>query len=307
MLHKPVLLKEVVDVLNPQKDDVVIDGTAGAGGHAKEILSYLGGAGKMLLVDWDEETVRTLEKEVRTFSLLTGDLSKGDNVKVVQGNYADIPVLMAHSNFPKADALLLDLGFSSDQLMRGRGFSFQKADEPLLMTYSNESKPLKKVLLRISEKELSEVIKEFGEERYAEKIAKAIIINRSNITTSGELAEVIKNAVPKSYERVRHHGGASRIHPATRTFQALRIYINKELENLEQVLRLLPEIVKPGGRVAIISFHSLEDRIVKDQFKKIEKEGHAKILTKKPIVANFEEVARNPRARSAKLRALIIL
>lgn len=290
MMHVPVLLKEVVAALSPQKGDVVIDGTAGAGGHAREILGRIGEEGSMLLVDWDEETVRTLEKEVRTFS----------NVRVVQGNYADIPVLMEQSNFPKADALLLDIGFSSDQLLRGRGFSFQKADEPLLMTYSDEQEPLKDLLRRISEKELMEIIREFGEERYAKEIAKAIIANRLKITTSGGLAETIKNAVPKSYE----HG---RIHPATRTFQALRIYINKELENLERILKRIPEIVKPGGRVAIISFHSLEDRMVKEQFKRFEKEGIGKCLNKKPIIANFEEVARNPRARSAKLRALKLI
>lgn len=290
MIHVPVLLKEVVEALNPQKGDVVIDGTAGAGGHAREILGRIGEEGSMLLVDWDDETVRTLEKEVRTFS----------NVRVVRGNYADIPVLMEQSNFPKADALLLDIGFSSDQLLRGRGFSFQKADEPLLMTYSDEREPLKDLLRRISEKELMEIIREFGEERYAKEIAKAIIADRLKITTSGGLAETIKNAVPKSYE----HG---RIHPATRTFQALRIYINKELENLEKILQSIPEIVKPGGRVAIISFHSLEDRMVKEQFQKFEKEGIGECLNKKPIVANFEEVARNPRARSAKLRALRII
>lgn len=289
MMHVPVLLKEVVEALNPQKGDAAIDGTAGAGGHAGEILSRIGEEGKMLLVDWDEETVRTLEKEVRTFS----------NVRVVQGNYADIPVLMEQENFPKADVLLLDLGFSSDQLMRGRGFSFQKADEPLLMTYSDDREPLKELLRRISEKELREIISEFGEERYAAEIAKAIIANRNGINTSGGLAEVVKNAVPKFYE----HG---RIHPATRTFQALRIYINKELENLEKILKSIPDIVKPGGRVAIISFHSLEDRIVKERFQGLEKEGKGKCLNRKPIVANFEEVARNPRARSAKLRALRI-
>lgn len=290
MIHVPVLLKEVMETLNPQKGDEVIDGTAGAGGHAREILGRIGGEGKMLLVDWDDETVRTLEKEVRTFS----------NVRVVQGNYADIPVLMEQENFPKADALLLDLGFSSDQLMRGRGFSFQKADEPLLMTYSDDREPLKDLLRRISEKELTEIIREFGEERYAAEIAKAIIANRNGISTSGKLAEVISNAVPKSYE----HG---RIHPATRTFQALRIYINKELENLERILKAIPQIMKPGGRVAIISFHSLEDRIVKEQFQRFEKEGVGKCLNKKPIIANFEEVARNPRARSAKLRAIRII
>ncbi len=300
MVHTPVLLKEVMSALDPQKGDAVIDGTAGAGGHAKEIAGRIGEGGKMLLVDWDEETALALEKEVRSFS----------NASVVQGNYADIPALMERSDFPKADALLLDLGFSSDQLLRGRGFSFspkgdpsaggQKADEPLLMTYSGGQEPLRDVLRRISEKELCEVIREFGEERYAEEIAHAIVAHRADIRTSGALADVIRGAVPKSYER-------GRIHPATRTFQALRIYINKELENLERVLGSLPEIVRPGGRVAIISFHSLEDRIVKERFQKMEKEGQAKIITKKPIAANFEEVARNPRARSAKLRAIVIL
>ncbi len=285
MIHAPVLLQEVVEVLQPHAGDTVIDGTAGAGGHAAALRDRIG-SGAMLLVDWDEETVRALGEEVRSFP----------QTRVVHGNYADIPELQRTLPFPKADIALLDLGFSSDQLLRGKGFSFQKRDEPLVMTYSAARGSLRDALRSLSEGELAEIIAEFGEERYAKKIAQAIVANRSALRTVGDLADTITGAVPKTYER-------GRINPATRTFQALRIYINDELGNLTRFLDALPSIMKPGGRVAIISFHSLEDRIVKTAFHEMEKAGTGKRLTRKPLVASFEEVARNPRARSAKLRA----
>ncbi|MBU6141977.1 16S rRNA (cytosine(1402)-N(4))-methyltransferase RsmH [Patescibacteria group bacterium] len=289
MIHAPVLLQEVIDVLQPRSGDTVIDGTAGAGGHAEALRARIG-SGAMLLVDWDEETVQALEKEVRSFP----------QVRVAHGNYADIPELQRTLPFPKADVALLDLGFSSDQLLRGKGFSFQKREEPLVMTYSAARGSLRDALRSLSEGELAEIITAFGEERYAKKIAKAIVARRNALQTVGDLSDAIVGAVPKSYE----HG---RIHPATRTFQALRIYINDELGNLAQFLRTLPEIMKPGGRVAIISFHSLEDRIVKTAFHDMEHAGIGKRITRKPISASFEEVARNPRARSAKLRAFTFL
>ncbi len=292
MIHTPVLLKEVMEALDPKEGDLIIDGTAGAGGHALDIFKHVGVSGKIFLVDWDEETVRALEKGVGTFS----------NARVVHANYAGIPDLVRSGELPKADGLLLDLGFSSDQLLRGRGFSFQKVseNEPLLMTYSDKQVPLNDLLRRMSEKEIFEIIRDYGEERYAKQIATAIYENRSRINTSGDLSRIISAAVPKSYEK-------GRIHPATRTFQAFRIYANDELGNLRKILADIQLIMNKGGRVAVISFHSLEDTIVKEEFRRLEKEGMGERINKKSIMAGLEEVARNPRARSAKLRALRIL
>ena len=290
MIHIPVLLKEVIELLDPRAGEIMVDGTAGAGGHAKEILKLIGNSGKLLLVDWDKKTVANLKEEMKKYK----------NIFLEQGNYSNLPEIMVENNFPKADGLLLDLGFSSDQLENsGKGFSFLK-DEPLIMTYSDESEPLRDFLKRAKLPDLIEIIRKFGEERYAKKIAEAIFLKRKKIETSRQLADIVRESVPGSYE----HG---RIHPATRTFQAFRIYINKELDNLEKLVNSLAEILKPSGRVAIISFHSLEDRIVKINFKESEKKGRLKILTKKPIIAGFEEVTINPRARSAKLRGAIMV
>lgn len=290
MAHIPVLLKEVINLLDVNSGKDIIDGTAGAGGHAKEILQKIGGNGKLLAVDWDKTNIERLNE------IFFGQ----KNVFCVLGNYGNLPELMRVNNFSKADGLILDLGFSSDQLENsGRGFSFLK-DEPLIMTYSDDSESLIDFLKRAKLDQLIDIIRNFGEESYAKKVAEAIFKNKRQISTSRQLAEVIAEALPKSYER-------GRIHPATRTFQAFRIFINKELENLNKVLESLSDIIRPGGRVAIISFHSLEDRIVKNYFKILEKQGRLKILTKKPILASAEEVAKNPRSRSAKLRAVEII
>lgn len=287
MIHKSVLLKEVIELLDPKEGEMMIDGTFGSGGHSQAILEKLGAKGKLLAIDLDKKNLeRFAPPDLRFIGVV--------------GNYADLPSMLKKNNFPKADGLLLDLGFSSEQLeTRGRGFSFLKS-EPLLMTYSDESKPLHDFLKQTTTAELTEIISKFGEEKYAPRIAKAIIENRNQLQTSKDLGEVIRQTVPKSYER-------GRIHPATRTFQALRIYLNKELENLEKILGSLAEILKPNGRVAIISFHSLEDRIVKNKFKELAKKGRLKILTKKPIMPTAEEITRNPRSRSAKLRAAILI
>ncbi|MBI3046449.1 MAG: 16S rRNA (cytosine(1402)-N(4))-methyltransferase RsmH [Candidatus Harrisonbacteria bacterium] len=290
MTHIPVLLKEVIELLDPKEREIIIDGTAGSGGHAKAVLQKIGETGQLLLVDWDKESIANLKKAFASYP----------NVFIIHGNYAELPGIMAENNFPKADGLLLDLGFSSEQLEKsGRGFSFQK-EEPLLMTYSDASESLQEFLKYVSISELTDIIRKFGEERYAERIAEAIYAKRRQISSSQQLGEIIKEAVPKNYER-------GRIHPATRTFQALRIYLNKELENLEKVLSALDQILTPGGRAVIISFHSLEDRIVKNYFRELAKKGRIKIITKKPTMASQEEISQNPRSRSAKLRAAIII
>ncbi|TSC88867.1 MAG: 16S rRNA (cytosine1402-N4)-methyltransferase [Parcubacteria group bacterium Gr01-1014_3] len=267
--HVPVLLDEVIKVLDPKPGEFFIDGTAGAEGHTAALREKVGLTGHVLGIDWEK----------------TGE------------NYADLPAILESKKLHKADGLILDLGFSSEQIGGGRGFSFQ-SDEPLIMTYSATSKSVQEILKELSEAELTKIISEFGEESYAPKIAKAIKAagRKKSIETTKQLAEIVKAAVPENYER-------GRIHPATRTFQALRIYANRELENLQQALNNLETILKPGARVAIISFHSLEDRIVKNSFRDLEKSGKLKTLTKKPIIATNPEIMTNPRSRSAKLRA----
>lgn len=269
----------------------MIDGTIDGGGHARAIMEKIAPGGKLLGIDWDEKMVARYPRT--------------KNQIVVHGNYADLPKILKQEKLPRADGLLLDLGFSSEQLAEsGRGFSFseQAKHEPLLMTYDDSREPVWKILKAIDENSLADVIYQFGGERRSRRIARAIkeADRRSLIMTSGELADVIRGALGgRHYER-------GRIDPATRTFQALRIYANDELKNLEKVLDALPKIVKPGGRAAIITFHSLEDRIVKQKFQTMAKAGTVNLLTKKPVAASREEIMKNPRSRSAKLRAITV-
>src|SRR3989338_2297792 len=291
MTHIPVLLNEVIPFLDPKKGETIVDGTAGGGGHAQAILERLSDSGRLVLIDWDETAVAELKKRFHSYA----------NVECLAGNYASLPAILKNLRINRIDGLLLDLGFSSDQLHgRGRGFSFNKeaSGEPLLMTYNDESESLSHFFQRVGESELANIIQKFGEERYARQIAKAIMARKARLKTAGDLAETIQKAVPRSYER-------GRLHPATRTFQALRIYLNNELGNLETLLQSLTGIMNRGGRVVIISFHSLEDRIVKNSFKELSAKGRVRIITKKPIIAADSEVRLNPRARSAKLRAVL--
>lgn len=297
MAHLPVLLNEVIEILRPKQGEFFIDGTMGNAGHAVGILEKIGPQGKLLGVDWDKNAIERLKIERLS-------AKGGKNVILVNDNYANLPEILKRNNLPKADGLLLDLGISSEQLENsGCGFSFsarggQANDEPLLMTYSLKEKPAYQWLEELKGFELAKIIKDFGEERYASRIARAIKKNLP-IKTSRRLAEIVSESVPKNYER-------GRIHPATRTFQALRIFVNRELENLKDVLSKTTEILNPGGRLAVISFHSLEDRIVKNVFRELVKDSSAEILTKKPIRPSAEEILNNPRSRSAKLRALVI-
>jgi len=319
-MHKPVLLHEVIRILNPEGEPSVpygacpqpgpacrqagnffIDGTIGSGGHAVEILKRIGPKGKLLGVDWDEQMIANCRLQIADYK----------NAILIHGNYANLPEILKENNLPKADGLILDLGFSSEQL-QGRGFSFLK-DEPLDMRYSaNGEFRIQNAECRIStaaevvnsfnEKDLAEILWKYGEERFSRQIAKKIVEERrkKRILTTFDLAEIIKKAVPRNYER-------GRIHPATRTFQALRIYVNDELGNLEKLLNNLPKILKAKGRTAIISFHSLEDRLVKNAFRELKTKKVAEILTKKPITPDEEEIRRNPRSRSAKMRAIKLI
>lgn len=293
-MHVPVLLHEVLHILHPQPGEFMIDGTVDGGGHAEAIMEKIMPGGMFLGVDWDASMIQSREARRRY----------GTHERYLTGNYADLPAMLAKEKLGKADGLLLDLGFSSDQLAHsGRGFSFgeEAQGEPLMMTYDDARPPAYEIIRALSEKELADVIFKFGGERLSRRIAHAIKEQgrKRAITTSGELAEIVRGAVPKSYER-------GRIDPATRTFQALRIYANDELGNLTRIQGDLKNILKPGGRIAIISFHSLEDRIVKQSFQKLAKEGQIKILTKKPVTASREEIKENPRSRSAKLRGAAI-
>ncbi|HVO28934.1 MAG TPA: 16S rRNA (cytosine(1402)-N(4))-methyltransferase RsmH [Candidatus Paceibacterota bacterium] len=290
MSHEPVLLNEVLEYLGPKPGDFMIDGTMDGGGHATAIMEKISPGGKLLGVDWDREMVARSRLGSRAGATL------------VRGNYADLPEILAGKKFPLADGLLLDLGFSSEQIAgSGRGFSFGEAaaSEPLLMTYDDSREPVREILRRIGEAELADIIYGFGGERFSRRIARAIKERgrRKPIETAGELAETVREALPKSYER-------GRIDPATRTFQALRIYANGEIENLTKILNELDRVLAPGGRAVIISFHSLEDGTVKRAFRTLVKAGKAELLTKKPVGAARGEILMNPRARTAKLRAI---
>ncbi len=292
MAHTPVLLNKVLEILSPMPGQFVVDGTMDGGGHAALIIKRITPHGIFLGVDLDKKMIAEARKKFK------GD--KGVDINLVKSNYTDIPKVLKDKKLGLADGLLLDLGFSSSQLESGRGFSFRK-DEPLLMTYGSDGPTAAEVVNSLSEKELADIFYTYGEERRSRQIAKSIVEARKKkrIMTTGELSTVISGTVRKSYER-------GRIDPSTRVFQALRIYVNKELENLSRILVEMPNILKPGGIAAIISFHSLEDRLVKQAFREMEKDGVAEILTKKPITADLEEQRDNPRSRSAKLRAIMM-
>lgn len=287
-IHMPVMMREVLTALALNPGNFVIDGTFGGGGHAERIINDISPDGIFLGVDRDPLAIRNSH-------------INNENIKIilVNANYALIPDILNDYKLPLADALLLDLGFSSNQLNNGRGFSFMK-DEPLLMTYSDDDEPLYSAIRRLNKKELQEIISISGE-RYARVIAEAIweAKRKYTIGTTGELVNIIQSVVPPSYER-------GRIHRATRTFLAFRIYINKELENLEKIIDSLPQILKPGGRAVIITFQSLEDRLIKHKFREMNKERIVSLQNKKPISPEYLEIKENPRARSAKLRAIIM-
>lgn len=296
MVHVPVLLYEVLHYLDPKPGEFIIDGTVNGGGHTNSILKKMMPRGKYLALDLDEHLLNNTKAKIE-------DKFRIPNSKFEiiwqNRNYADITDILKKNKLGKADGLLIDLGFSSEQLeMSGRGFSFAK-DEPLDMRYNlGASLSAYEVVNNYNEKELSDIFWKFGEECYSRRIAHSIVEMRKQkpLRTTTHLAEAVRRSAPRSYEH--------RIHPATRIFQALRIYVNNELGNLERLLKKLPLILKRDGRVVIISFHSLEDRIVKNYFREIKKSGEAEILTKKPITATEEEIRNNPRSRSAKLRVI---
>jgi len=289
-MHVPVLQKEVIEYLDPKPNENFIDCTIGEGGHTLAILEKNGPKGKVLGIDADPEIIRNLKLEIRNFK---------KRIILVCDNFANLAEIAKSQRFKSVSGILFDLGMSSWHLeTSNRGFSFQKK-EPLDMRY-NLQNPLtaEKILNYWSRVEIEKILKDYGEEQFAPKIAEALLNFRKfkPLQTTSQLVEIIKRATPGWYHR-------RKIHFATKTFQALRIAVNDELNNLEKALPQALDILRPAGVLVVISFHSLEDRIVKNFLKEGDKNNLLKILTKKPVIPSFKEMKINPRSRSAKLRA----
>jgi 16S rRNA (cytosine1402-N4)-methyltransferase len=292
--HVSVLLKPAIEFLAVRRGGTFIDLTLGLGGHSWEIAKHLGAQGRLIGFDKDPAALeRARERLTRPPADLASDWPQ---VELVHASFAEVAEHLAAAS---ADGMLADLGVSSMQLQNAaRGFSFQ-ADGPLDMRMNTQSGlTAEQVVNRFDERELADAIYEFGEERRSRRIARAICRARP-IHTTAQLAEVVSAAARPMNQAER------RIHPATKTFQALRILVNRELDDLKMLLSKssAPQVLKPGGRLVIISFHSLEDRIVKDALRDGARDGIYRVLTKKPMIADEEEIDRNPRSRSAKLRA----
>jgi len=282
-VHIPVMLAEILAGLAPQPGQTFLDGTLGGGGHTRALAAAVGPTGCVLAVDRDPAAVAAAERNLAGWPILLANRS-----------YRELPEVMREANLAPAHGLLLDLGLSSDQLADPeRGFSFS-GDGPLDMRFDpTTGEPAARLLHRLDAEQLADLIYQYGEERYSRRIARSIVEARKRqpLRTVGELAALVRRSIPRSSQE--------KIDPATRTFQALRIAVNAELETLAAALNCLPEVLRPGGKVAILSFHSLEDRLVKNAFRD---DPRWEPLTRKPLVAGPEELARNPRARSAKLR-----
>jgi 16S rRNA (cytosine1402-N4)-methyltransferase len=283
-LHVPVLLAEVLHWLNPQPGQVLVDGTLGGGGHTRALAERVAPNGRVLALDRDPAALAAAETTLA-----------GLCVTQVHSNFCDLPEVLQQLQSGPVDGVLLDLGLSSDQLAdAARGFSFA-AGGPLDLRFDpDQGEPAARLVNRLREEQLADLIFHYGEERYSRRIARAIVERRRTrpLETAADLAEVVRRSIPRPAR-------GERIDPATRTFQALRIAVNDELKSLEIALRRMPECIRPGGRLAIISFHSLEDRRVKEAFRD---DPRYDVLTRKPISPSLAEIARNPRARSAKLR-----
>ena len=290
--HVPVLLKEAIDFLAVRRGGTYIDATVGLGGHSYEIARRLGAPGHLIGFDKDPAAL----ERAREILFDVGRRDAGATT-LIHGSFAEVGERVAPASL---DGMMADLGVSSLQLNdAARGFSFQ-AEGPLDMRMNPMSgETAEQVVNHIDERELADVIYEFGEERRSRRIARAIVRSRP-IRTTRQLVEVV-SAATRSMKLGRHK--YDRIHPATKTFQALRIFVNRELDDLKALLEAAPRVLKPGGRLVVISFHSLEDRIVKDALRDGAKQGWYRLLTKKPVTAGEEEIDRNPRSRSAKMRA----
>lgn len=289
--HMPVMLEETIDGLALNAGDVVVDCTTNRGGHSIEIIKRIGPAGTLVCIDLDEQALEEAEKKF-------AKIKNSPKIIYINKNFREIKSILADLGLHKVDAVVADLGLSSQELdVSGRGFTFQK-DEPLLMTFSNkvidDTLTAKDIVNTWQEETLADVIYYFADERYARRIAKAIVEKReeNEIKTTFDLVNIINSAVPAKYLH-------SKTNAATKTFQALRMATNDEVGAMKDLVNALPEILKIGGQASIITFHSIEDRIVKQTAREIES---LKPVNKKPLTANREETINNPRSRSAKLR-----
>lgn len=290
--HTPVLVKEAIEYLDPKPGQNFIDATVGSGGHTFEILRRTMPDGKVLAIDLDKKTIDELAAKTKNSPFANRIIFAGDN-------FANLENILKINNFGPVQGIIADLGLSSMEIeISGRGFSFLK-DEALDMRFGESQITAAQILNNWRENELSEIFKNYGEERFAGSIAKKIIEARrvKPITTTWQLAEIIKEATPGWY----HH---RRINPSTKTFQALRIAVNDELKNLSNFLPQAFDALQSRGKLVVIAFHSLEDRIVKNFYKEKKEQNSAKILTKKVVRSAPDELRENPRSRSAKLRAL---
>ena len=302
--HTSVLLNETIEGLNIKPDGIYVDGTLGGGGHSLEVCKHLGAKGSIIGIDQDAAAIEAAGERLKDF---------GEKVTIVRSNYCDMKSRLHELGVDKVDGIILDLGVSSYQLDTAeRGFSYRE-DAPLDMRMdTRQTMTARDIVNNYSEMELYRVIRDYGEDKFAKNIAKHIVIARDKepIETTGQLSEVIKKAIPMKYQKKSGH-------PAKRTFQAIRIELNRELEVLRDSLDDMIELLNPGGRLCIITFHSLEDRIVKSAFKKNEnpcvcppdfpvcvcgKVSKGSIVTRKPILPSEEEMGHNSRSKSAKLR-----
>jgi 16S rRNA (cytosine1402-N4)-methyltransferase len=288
-VHVSVMHREVMEFLRPSPGGCFLDGTLGLGGHAASIAEAIGPQGHLIGLDRDENSLELAKARLSGF--------KG-RLDLVQSDFRDFDAVLKQLGVKELDGMLLDLGISSFQMDNpARGFSF-RLEGPLDMRMDqNGFVSAYELVNSLGEEELAKIIFNFGEERYSRRIARMIVQYRATkpVETTHELEEIIFKAVPASYRHMR-------IHPATRTFQAIRIAVNRELESLKIVLDKAVDHLKVGGRIAVISFHSLEDRIVKEKFRNLSKEEQVSLLMKKPLMPGDEEIQANPRSRSARLR-----
>ena len=303
--HQSVLLDETIENLNIKPDGIYVDGTLGGGGHAYQVASRLGQKGRLIGIDQDKDAIKAAGERLAEF---------GDKVTIIRSNYSNMKEELHRIGIEKVDGIVLDLGVSSFQLdTPERGFTYRNPDAPLDMRMDDrQSQTARDIVNGYSEMELYRIIRDFGEDKFAKNIAKHIVAARAKklIETAGELTEIIRAAIPM---KVQVTGG----HPAKRTFQAIRIELNKELEVLQNNLDDMIDLLNPGGRICIITFHSLEDRIVKTIFKKNEnpctcpsdfpvcvcgKKSKGSVVGRKPILPSQEELEMNSRSKSAKLR-----
>jgi 16S rRNA (cytosine1402-N4)-methyltransferase len=298
-IHTPVLLKEVICFLEPRPGDTVVDATVNGGGHAMAILKIIGRNGVLIGIDQDQEVIRRLKEEIKDKKA-----ERVGNIILINGNFRNLDKLLEPFKIKIINGVLFDLGLSSYQIeYSARGFSYLRSNEPLLMNFKNPLDPddltAREILNKWPEKEIFRILKEYGEEKYSRRISREIVKarRRKPLESTGDFLDLIKKSLPRRWYPGKH--------PAKRSFQALRIAVNDELGALKEGLENSWRLLSSKGRMVVISFHSLEDRIVKGFFKEKEKNGEGQIQTPKPVVPTRRELEKNPRSRGAKLRSIV--